>query len=205
MDAPRIALVGQGYAALMGRFALPLFLSQTFPRGGPGKHKPQPGTIAALINGSRYARGGTHPEGVAKAHRHTLNLLNREIHGNNWKRRGLAGAQSVLGIERHKSGDPHSHAVIGHPDLDLGAPEFSALRRSLRLTCEAEWGFADLQVAKSQEHCNAYVSKYIVKDGEIIISDQLEALATGQLSILAAIASHPTGAPLTGSPCLALA
>jgi len=177
------AAVREGYAALMGRFALPLFLTQTFRRG----HKAErlaPRTVAALIGGSRYRQAGTHPEAVAKAHRHTISLLNDELHGNNWRRRGIVGAQSLLGIERHKSGDPHSHAVIGHPDIDLGAPEFSALRRELRLTCEAEWGFAKLEVAKSPEHCNAYVAKYVVKDGEIVISDHLEELATGQLSLL---------------------
>lgn len=150
--------VSEGYAALMGRYSLPLFLTQTFERR-------------------------SHPEAVAKAHRFTLGLLNRELHGNNWKRRGVVGAQSLLGIERHKSGFPHSHAVIGHPDIDLGAGELSALRRALRLTCEEEWGFAKLEVAKSAEHCNAYVAKYIAKEGEIVISDHLEALATGQLSL----------------------
>jgi hypothetical protein len=172
--------VAQGYASLMGRFAMPLFLTQTF------------------VNRS-------HPEAVTKAHRYTLGLLNTELHGNNWRRRGIVGAQSIMGVERHKSGYPHSHAVIGHPDIDLGAPELSALRRTLRLTCEAEWGFAKLEIAKSPEHCNAYVSKYIVKDGEIVISDHVEDLNTGQLSILAAIASDPTGANPAGSPSLALA
>jgi hypothetical protein len=153
--------VALGYADLMGRFALPLFLTQTFTNR-------------------------SHPEVVEKAHRHTLNLLNRELHGNNWKRRGVVGAQSIMGIERHKSGFPHSHAVIGHPDLDLGAKEFSALRRSLRVTCEAEWGFAKLEVAKSAAHCNAYIAKYVCKDGEICLTDKLADLNHGQLALIAA-------------------
>lgn len=151
--------VAEGYAALMARYAMPLFLTQTFG-------------------------GRVHPESVTKAHRHTLNLLNREMHGNRWRQKGIAGAQSILGVERHKSGNPHSHAVIGHPDVDLSAPELSPLRRSLRLTFEAEWGITKLEVAKSAAHCNAYVSKYIIKDGDIVLSDRIEALATGQLSIL---------------------
>jgi hypothetical protein len=98
-----VTTVPQGYAALMGRYALPLFLTQTFRRG----HKAErlaPRTVAALIGGSRYRQSGTHPEAVAKAHRHTINMLNVELHGNNWRRRGIVGAQSLLGIERHKSG-----------------------------------------------------------------------------------------------------
>jgi hypothetical protein len=154
--------VASGYADLMGRFALPLFLTQTFTNRA-------------------------HPETVEKAHRHTLNLLNRELHGNNWRRRGIIGAQSIMGIERHKSGFPHSHAVIGHPDLDLGAKEYSALRRSLRLTCEAEWGFSKLEVAKSPAHCNAYVSKYICKDGEIVLTADLQALHSGILATQASL------------------
>ena len=174
------AAVAEGYASLMGRFALPLFLTQTF-------------------------EDRTHPEAVTKAHRYTCNLINRELHGNHWKRRGIVGVQSIMGIERHKSGWPHSHAVMGHPDVDLGAPDLSPLRRLIANTCYEEWGIAKLEVAKSREHCNAYVAKYIVKDGEIVLSEHLEDLTTGQLSIMAALASYPAGAPLTGSPSLALA
>lgn len=146
----------------MARYTLPLFLTQTFTNR-------------------------SHPEAVEKAHRHTLNLLNRELHGNNWRRRGVIGAQSMMGIERHKSGFPHSHAVIGHPDLNLGAKEYSALRRSLRLTCEAEWGFAKLEIAKSPAHCNAYIAKYVCKDGEICITEKLSALHTGLLALQASL------------------
>lgn len=151
--------VSQGYASLMGRFALPLLLTQTF-------------------------ENRTHPEVVGKAHRYFLNLFNRELHGNHWKRRGVIGCQSVLGIERHKSGWPHSHAVIGHPDIDLAAQEFASLRRSLKLESDFQWGWSKLEVAKSAAHANAYVSKYIVKEGEIVFSAHLAALATGQLSLL---------------------
>ena len=149
-----------GYAQLMGRFALPLFDTQTF------------------VNRS-------HPENVLKAHRYKVALWNDELHGRNWRRKGVTGVQWVLGIERHKSGYPHSHAVLGHPDLDLGAAEFSALRRIMRLTAEAEWGFCKLEVAKSAEHVNGYVSKYIAKDGEIEFSPQVDCLVGGQLSLCA--------------------
>jgi hypothetical protein len=187
--------VAVGYAELMGRFSLPLFLTQTFT---------QPGN--RLVEGRRmWGSPFTHPEAVVKAHRYTCNLINVALHGNHWKRRGIDGVQSILGIEKHKSGQAHSHAVLGHPDIDLGSPDLSVLRRDIRNMCYEQWGIATLEVAKSPEHCNAYVAKYIVKDGEIYLSDKLSALNTGQLSILAAIASHPTGAPLTGSPCLALA
>jgi hypothetical protein len=152
--------VAEGYASLMSRYAMPVFVTQTF-------------------------ENRAHPETVVKAHRHFLNLWNCELHGNHWKRRGIEGCQSILGVERHKSGQPHSHAVVGHPDLDLAAPEFSPLRRLMRLTCEDEWGFAKIEVAESQEHVNAYVSKYICKDGEIEISPRIESLGTGQLSLIA--------------------
>lgn len=154
--------IAAGYAKLMATFTLPLFLTQTFANR-------------------------SHPEAVEKAHRHTLNLLNRELHGNRWRQRGIVGAQSIMGIERHKNWFPHSHAVIGHPDLDLGAKEYSALRRALRLTCEEEWGFAKLEVAESQVATNEYVSKYVCKDGEICITDKLGALRTGLLSLQASL------------------
>lgn len=189
--------VSAGYAALMGRYSLPWFHTQTFAFGGPGDHRPRQGTVAALIGGTRYARAGTHPEAVAKAHRHFLGMLNDELHGNHWRRRKIVGAQSVLGIERHKSGQPHSHAVIGHADLDLAAREFDCVRHALKQRCEKEWGYARVDVAKSQDDANAYVSKYIVKDGEIVISENIEALATGQLALLHSTlrpAARPTAA-----------
>lgn len=154
------ANVAAGYADLMGRYALPLFHTQTFA--------------------SR-----AHPETVEKALRYYVNRWNDELHGNNWKRRGVDGVQYIAGIERHKSGNPHSHAVLGHPDIDLGSAEHSALRRSMRELAEHEWGFAKLEVAKSPEHTNAYISKYVSKDGDIVISSKIENLATGQLSLMA--------------------
>lgn len=150
--------VAAGYADLMGRFSMPCFLTQTFARR-------------------------SHPEGVVKAHRHAVSLLNVELHGNHWRRKGFIGAQSILGVERHKSGCPHSHAVIGHADLDLGADAYRPLRAALKARCEAEWGFARLDVASSAAEVNAYVSKYVVKDGELWISDNIAALNCGQLSL----------------------
>jgi hypothetical protein len=167
-EVMNLRAVAEGYAELMSRFALPLFLTQTF--------------------GTR-----SHPEAVVKAHRHFLNLANCELHGTNWKRRGVVGAQSILGVERHKTGFPHSHAVIGHPDVDLGSAELSALRRTLRLTCEDEWGFAKLEVATSPAEVNAYVAKYVVKDGELTLSSRLEALNSGQLALLGRPASTGEG------------
>lgn len=178
------SLVADGYAALMGRYALPWLCTQTF-------------------------EDRSHPETVIKAHRHFLNLLNRELHGNHWKRRGITGAQSILGVERHKSGWPHSHAVIGHPDLDIGSAQYNALRRGLKLECDHQWGNSKVEVAKNPLHCNRYVAKYITKDGELEISPDLHSLATGQLSLRmaaqappgAAPSSHPTVAhPASASP-----
>lgn len=150
--------VAAGYAELMGRYALPLFVTQTF-------------------------KNRSHPEAVAKAHRYFCNVYNRELHGNNWQRKGFAGLQSVLGIERHKSGWPHAHAVIGHPDLDIAGPDFAALRRSMQEFCTKEWGWSRVEVAKSTADCSIYVAKYVMKEGDIVISPRLEALATGQLSL----------------------
>ena len=150
--------VAAGYADLMGRYALPLFVTQTFAKR-------------------------SHPEAVCKAHRYFLSLVNVELHGKNWRRKGIIGAQSIVGVERHKSGYPHSHAVVGHPDIDLGSDFHRPLRAALKARCEDEWGFARLEVASSAAEVNAYVSKYVVKDGDLWISDNIEALNSGQLSL----------------------
>lgn len=144
------SIVG-GYAELMSRYALPLFVTQTF------RHR-------------------QHPENVVKAHRYQLGLINDELHGKNWRRKGIDGCQSVLGIERHKSWLPHSHAVVGHASVDLGAhtKQMHDMRVGLQNRFEAEWGFSKVLVAQSLAHVNNYIAKYVTKDGEIYLSDRLE-------------------------------
>lgn len=154
--------IANGYADLMARYAMPLFNTQTWDQK---RHHPP------------------HPETVVKANRYFIGHVNDALHGRNWRRKGIIGCQFVVGVEPQKSGVLHSHSVIGHPDLELGADEYAPLRRDMQAWSEEQWGYARLTVAKSADAVNLYVAKYIVKHGEITISEKLEALANGQLSL----------------------
>lgn len=160
------ASVAAGYAEMMSRYALPLFYTQTFATRA-------------------------HPETCTKALRYYVNCWNRELHGNNWRRRGVDGCQFIAGIERQGNGNPHSHTVLGHPDLDLASPHYAILRRNMREMATQEWGWAKLEVAKSRADCNGYVAKYVTKDGHIELSSNLESMATGQLALVAMTVGAP--------------
>lgn len=72
-----------------------------------------------------------------------------------------------VGLERHKSGWPHAHAVLklagGFQKGDLAGMGQSWFR---------EHGYAKLEVPRSAGDVSAYVSKYVVKDigqGDIVM------------------------------------
>lgn len=117
----------------------------------------------------------THPEALLKRHRYCMNKISDHVYGNNWERRGL-GVQWLVGMERHKSGWPHSHAVVRFPLVDIRGQEGKAI---FDLGYWRNWmtetgGFVRLDQPRSQQAVVQYVSKYVVKDGELHWSDNCE-------------------------------
>lgn len=141
--------VAAAYAELLGRLAWQWFLTLTF--------RPQ----------YRDARGGIHPEKADKAFRLLVSCINRECYGKNWHRRPHGGVVWARGQEFHKSGRIHFHAVAAAPTADL-----NALTRRLDWMdwWYREFGIARIERPSDQEDVARYVSKYVVKDGEIDFS-----------------------------------
>lgn len=115
-------------------------------------------------------RDPPHPEKAFKTFRYWIKLINREIYGCRAQKRG----QSVywaLALEYHKSGIIHFHALIGDAG-DLNT------RCSRKLAHSLWFNIAGInQIDPIDDKLAAvtnYVSKYVVKGGEIDLSENLE-------------------------------
>ena len=110
----------------------------------------------------------THPEAVLKRFRYCTHIANDSIYGRRWERRGQ-GVQWVAGIERHKSWNPHLHAVLTFPDFDVAGEQgrtFFPLAQ-WQETFTRTGGICRLELARSSDDVGGYVTKYVVKDGEL--------------------------------------
>lgn len=78
----------------------------------------------------------------------------------------------VIGVEPHADGVSHIHGVLRLPAALANA------RRGRGGAWEAWWkchGMARIEPPRSQRHVARYVSKYVVKGGEIVLSETFDA------------------------------
>lgn len=139
----------EAYAELLQRRAWHWFATLTFRPSHEGRS------------------GGIHPEKADKAFRVLISKINRHIYGTRWYKRDETQLCWARGQEFHKSGRIHFHAVLADPTKDLND-----------LTRRMDWvdwwwrefGIARIERPTSQADVARYVSKYVVKDGEIDFS-----------------------------------
>lgn len=110
----------------------------------------------------------THPERALKLFRVWCSKLSREIYGPRWHKRAPYGVSYVVSIEFQKSGQIHLHALLG------GVGDMR------RLTWMDNWyalddlaGFPRIYPVQSQTAVSNYVTKYVTKDGEVYMSENL--------------------------------
>ena len=117
----------------------------------------------------------THPEAMLKRFRYCVHKASDHVYGRRWERR-QEGLQWVVGIERTKQGWPHSHAVVRFPGRDIRGQEgrqvFDLGYWQKRFTDTG--GFAWLEIPRSEQAVVQYVTKYVVKDGELELSASVE-------------------------------
>ena len=115
--------------------------------------------------------GGVHPEKADKAFRVLLSKINRECYGVRWYKRPDGGLMWARGQEFHKDGRIHFHALAAAPDADL-----NSLTRRMRWVdwWWGEFGIARIERPESQQDVCDYVSKYVVKDGEVDFSPNFD-------------------------------
>jgi len=113
-----------------------------------------------------------HVENALRHFRKFTNRLSCEIDGKNWSRHGR-GVHYVVSVERHLSGDPHVHALIG-----AGKYMGSYMQR-----CQSEWrrnhGLALIESPYSVEAVCRYVTKTAATDNEIEYSANLASRRSG--------------------------
>jgi hypothetical protein len=104
-----------------------------------------------------------------------VHKISDELYGRSQTRRGCP-IEYVNGIERHKSGWPHSHALLRIPNVDMSdRGQFSLGDWRKRLTDTG--GYADLSRPINQALTLAYVCKYVTKDGDLELSPNLSPTA----------------------------
>ena len=113
----------------------------------------------------------SHPEALHKSFRWCLHRISDELYGRVVTRRACP-IEYVNGIERHKSGWPHSHALVRFPGVDVSDP------LQLNLAYWQRWisdkvGWSRLDRPRVQGDVVRYCTKYVVKGGDLVLSDNL--------------------------------
>lgn len=118
------------------------------------------------------AENRTHPEALHKRFRYCVHKMSDSLYGRPVTRR-CCPVEYVNGIERHKSGFPHSHALLRFPGVDMRNPaQFSLAEWQKWITDTG--GFAWLSRPRAQGSVVGYVTKYVVKDGDLVLSPNLQ-------------------------------
>lgn len=111
--------------------------------------------------------GLSHPEHMYKRWRYFENSVNRNLYGNNFKRRGQ-GIETVVGLERQTRGSVHAHGLIRLPDHDAKNPTQFSWRHWQKFASELG-GWARLDIPRHHDAVVDYVTKYVCKDGDLIL------------------------------------
>jgi hypothetical protein len=121
-----------------------------------------------------------HPEAALKRYRRFTNDLNRSLYGRRWEKLANAGIHWIVATERQKRGVVHLHALMGDPnDLNLIARRLTWMDRWAEMA-----GFARIEAIHSDDAALRYVTKYVIKGGDIDFSRNLG--GTGQLTLAVA-------------------
>ena len=145
--------VRDGWAELIGRYPWEWFVTLTFT-------------------------DDIHPEAALKALRVWLSKLNRELFGHRWYKRVPYGVYWVVAIEYQKRGVIHLHLLI------------NGVGDTRRLTWMDNWldmgnknGWARIEAVETNKAVSRYLSKYVTKDGEIFLSNNLPDVTSGLASL----------------------
>lgn len=113
--------------------------------------------------------GLSHPEAMYKRTRFFMNQVNQNLYGKKWWKR-TPGIEHVIGLERQTRGSVHSHSLFRLPHHDASDPAVFSMRYWQKFAQELG-GFAWLERPIDSVKTMAYVGKYVIKEGEIYISE----------------------------------
>ena len=156
--------VGDAWASLLKQYPAHWFATLTFR---PQKHFTDKHTKQVRVVNRTGRNGSIHGEAADKAFRYFVCCINREVYGPAWLKRPHHGIQWARGSEFHKDGRLHFHALLSAPTADLS---HLASRYAWHEWWYREFGRNQIEQPRSQHEVAGYVSKYVVKDGEVDFS-----------------------------------
>ncbi len=107
----------------------------------------------------------THPESADKRFRVLISKGNRELYGPRWHKKNI-GIQWVRAMEMQKRGVLHFHALLNNVQ-NLHRLEYMEIWNEMA-------GYARIMPVISDVAVRRYVSKYVIKGGEIDLSKNLD-------------------------------
>ncbi|MHB8425767.1 MAG: rolling circle replication-associated protein [Gammaproteobacteria bacterium] len=111
-----------------------------------------------------------HPERAFKTWRYWVNQLNRRVFGRHWQGTEHRGVFWVRAAEFQARGVIHYHALMSaYVDLNTLARRLDWMDRWLELA-----GFSKIEASVDQTATVKYVTKYVVKGGDIDVSENLK-------------------------------
>lgn len=127
--------------------------------------------------GTLTFRNDTHPEAALKLFRLFVSQLNRKLYGPRWSKHGKGIAWCVA-LERQLRGVLHLHCLLAEPELtrllkSSWFKENGHWANALNESWNQLAGFARIEPIKQAQLVAGYVSKYVVKGGEIDLGGPL--------------------------------
>jgi hypothetical protein len=127
--------------------------------------------------GTLTFRNDTHPEAALKLFRLFVSQLNRKLYGPRWSKHGK-GIGWCVALERQLRGVLHLHCLLAEPELtrllkSSWFKENGHWANALNESWNALAGFARIEPIKHAELVAGYVSKYVIKGGEIDLGGPL--------------------------------
>jgi len=128
--------------------------------------------------GTLTFRNDTHPEAAHKLFRMFMSQLNRILYGPRWHKHGKGIAWCVA-MERQLRGVLHLHCLLAEPELipllkKSWFKENGRWANKLNEMWNEVAGFARIEPIKAAGLVAGYVSKYVIKGGEIDLGGPLE-------------------------------
>jgi len=126
-----------------------------------------------------------HPESADKSFRYFTSKLNRQLYGPRWYKKAHGGIPWVRALEYQRRGVIHFHAM------------FADVEGVRRLSWMDEWfeiaGIARIEPIKNEWKARRYITKYMLKDGNIELGGALSKSARALLNqIPSKIPAQPT-------------
>jgi len=115
-----------------------------------------------------------HPEAADKAFKYWVSLVGQSYLGKNWRRKAARAPQWVRGLEWQRRDVLHYHALITNVPREYAEFAWRVFFRQLWVSRDIG-GFMRLDACDGSDAVYSYLTKYVVKGGEIDISPNLPA------------------------------